>query len=313
MEITFGTLGQMLNIALFASSLRMATPVLYATLGGIFCSECGVLNVGLEGLMLIGSFFAIVGSVVLSSAWGGLLVAVLACLLLSLAFAAVHLDLGADEMIVGLAINLLGYGLTTYLLLLIFDVVGYYSSPDIVGFELIRIPLLDNIPVIGPIVSGHFALVYLGFVAVAAVYALLYKTPWGFRLRSVGENPEAAEAVGINLRRMRYAGVLLGGVFCGFAGAFLSLAHLNLFSENMTAGRGFLALAAVNFGDRKPLKCLAAALIFGVADALAIRLQRFGLPSQVVLMLPYVATVVILALSSIQRMRAQRARESARG
>jgi len=312
MEIV-NTLSRLFNIALFASSLRMTTPVLYATLGGIFCSEAGVLNVGLEGLMLIGAFFGVVGSVTLGSAWGGLLVAVIASFLLSLAFAAVHLEWGADEMIVGLALNILGYGLTTYLLLVIFDVSGYYSSPDIVGFTLLRFSLLDGLPVIGPILSGHFALVYLGFVAVAATYFFLYKTPWGFRLRSVGENPEAAEAVGINLRRMKYAGVLIGGMLCGCGGAFLSLAHLNLFSEDMTAGRGFLALAAVNFGERKPLKCLAAALIFGFADALAIRLQRFGLPSQLVLMLPYIATVVILALSAIQRMAAQRARVHVKG
>jgi simple sugar transport system permease protein len=310
---TVDTLARLFNIALLGSSLRMAAPVLYATLGGIFCSEVGVLNVGLEGLMLTGAFFAIVGSVALSSPWGGLLVAILACLVLSLAFAAVHLEWGADQMIVGLALNLLGYGVTTFLLAVIFDVVGYYSSPDVVGFELLQIPLVSRLPIIGPILSGHFALVYLGFVAVAATHFILYKTPWGFRLRSVGENPEAAEAVGINLRLMKYAGVLIGGALCGCGGAFLSLAHLNLFSEDMTAGRGFLALAAVNFGDRKPLKCLAAALIFGFADALAIRLQRFGLPSQLVLMLPYIATVVILVLSAIQRTTAQRARLSVRG
>jgi ABC-type uncharacterized transport system permease subunit len=310
---TVDTLSRLFNIALLASSLRMAAPVLYATLGGIFCSEAGVLNVGLEGLLLTGAFFAIVGSVALSSAWGGLLVAILACLVLSLAFAAVHLEWGADQMIVGLALNLLGYGVTTYLLAVIFDVVGYYSSPDVVGFELIQIPLVSQLPIIGPILSGHFALVYLGFVAVAATHFILYKTPWGFRLRSVGENPEAAEAVGINLRLMKYAGVLIGGALCGCGGAFLSLAHLNLFSEDMTAGRGFLALAAVNFGERKPLKCLAAVLIFGFTDALAVRLQRFGLPSQLVLMLPYIATVVILALSAFQRTTAQRARVSVRG
>jgi simple sugar transport system permease protein len=307
---TVETLSRLFNVALFASSLRMAAPVIYATLGGVFSSESGVLNVGLEGLMLTGAFFAVVGSVALSSAWGGLLFAILACFVLSLAFAVVCLEWGADQMIVGLALNLLGYGLTTYLLAVIFDVVGYYSSPDVVGFELLRIPLIDRLPVVGSLLSGHFALVYLAFAAVAATQFVLYRTPWGFQLRSVGENPEAAEAVGINLRTKRYAGVLIGGMLCGVGGAFLSLAHLNLFSEDMTAGRGFLALAAVNFGERKPLKCLAAALIFGFADALAVRLQRFGLPSQIVLMLPYVATVVILTLSSIQRLAAQRARQA---
>lgn len=307
------SLARLINVALFASSLRMTTPVLYATLGGIFSAESGVLNVGLEGLMIVGAFFGIVGSVTFGSAWAGLLVAVLACVILSFIFAAVHLEWGADEMIVGLALNVLGYGLTTYLLLVMFDVAGYYSSDAIVGFELIRIPVIHDLPLVGEILGEQFALVYLAFLSVAATYFLLYRTPWGFWLRSVGESPEAAEAVGINMRLMKYAGVLISGAFCAIGGAFLSLAHLNLFSEGMTAGRGFLALAAVNFGERKPLKCMVAALIFGFTDALAIRLQRFGLPSQVVLMLPYIATVVILTLSAIQRLAARRARLAVKG
>ncbi len=307
------SLARLINVALFASSLRMTTPVLYATLGGIFSAESGVLNVGLEGLMIVGAFFGIVGSVTFGSAWAGLLVAVVVCVILSFLFAAVHLEWGADEMIVGLALNVLGYGLTTYLLLVMFDVAGYYSSEAIVGFELVQIPIISDLPLVGEILSGQFALVYLAFLSVAVTYFFLYRTPWGFWLRSVGESPEAAEAVGINLRLMKYAGVLVGGAFCGAGGAFLSLAHLNLFSEGMTAGRGFLALAAVNFGERKPLKCMVAALIFGFTEALAIRLQRFGLPSQVVLMLPYIATVIILTLSAVQRIAVQRARLAAKG
>lgn len=300
------TLQRLINVALFAAGLRMATSITFATLGGIFCSECGVLNVGLEGLMLIGAFFAVSGSFALGNAWAGLLVAVVACLILSLAFAAVHLEWGANQMIVGLAMNILGYGLTTYLLKQLFNTTGYFSSPKIVAFQTVRIPVVDAMPILGPLISGHFALVYLAFVAVGVTWFVLYKTPWGFRFRAVGESPQAAEAVGIDLRKMKYTGLLLGGILCGVAGAFLSLAQLNLFSEDMSAGRGFLALAAVNFGGRKPLRCLAAALIFGLADALSVRLQRFGLPSQLVLMLPYVATVVILTLSAIQRTRTQR-------
>ncbi len=297
------TLQRLINVALFAAGLRMATSIIYATLGGIFCSECGVLNVGLEGLMLVGAFFGVVGSFYLGSAWAGLLVAVLSCLLLSLAFAAVHLEWGANQMIVGLALNILGYGLTTYLLKQMFNTAGYFSSEKIIAFQPLRIPLLDNLPLVGSLLGGHFALVYLAFASVALTWFLLYKTPWGFRFRSVGESPGAAEAVGINLRQVKYTGVLIGGIWCAVGGAFLSLAQLNLFSENMSAGRGFLALAAVNFGNRKPLRCLIAALVFGLADALSVRLQRFGFPSQLVLMLPYVSTVLILTLSSMQRRR----------
>ena len=185
----------------------------------------------------------------------------------------------------------------------ILDATGFYQSPLIVGFQPINIPVIGNLPVIGELVSGHFSLVYLSLISVGLVYVFLYRTPWGFHLRAVGENVEAAAAVGVNTRRMKYIGVLTSGFMCGFGGAFLSLAYLNMFSEGMPAGRGWLALAAVNFGESRPVKSMIATLVFGFADALAIRLQQFGLPSQVVLMLPYVATLGVLVVSAIQQQR----------
>jgi len=277
--------------------------VLFATLGGIFSAHTGVFNVGLEGLLDVGAFFAIVGSVALGSPWAGLALAIVACLVMSLAFAAVHLELKANELIVGLALNLFAYGLTNYLLVAILGATGFYKSERIAGFQPVHIPLIGQVPVLGELLSGHSPLVYLAFLSVLLIYVFLYKTPWGFHLRAVGENVEAAEAVGIQTRLVKYIGVLMSGLLCAFGGAFLSLAYLNMFSENMTAGRGWLALAAVNFGDRRPLKSLVATLVFGFADALAIRLQQFGLPSQIVLMLPYVATLVVLILSALQRKR----------
>ncbi len=303
---TGDVIGRIVNLTLFVATLRMATPVLFATLGGIFSAHSGVFNVGLEGLLDIGAFFAVVGSVLLGNAWGGLAFSIVACLVASLMFAIVHLELKADEIIVGLALNLFAYGLTNYLLVAILGATGFYQSPRIVGFQPVNIPLIESLPVIGDLLSGHFPLVYLGFIGVALSYLFLYKTPWGFHLRAVGENEEAAEAVGINTRRVKYTGMMLSGVMCGFGGAFLSLAYLNMFSENMTAGRGWLALAAVNFGESRPVKSLVATLVFGFADALAIRLQQFGLPSQLVLMLPYIATLVVLVLSALQQRRLDR-------
>ncbi len=299
----FDSLGRIITLSLFATTLRMATPVLFATLGGIFSAHTGVFNVGLEGLLDVGAFFAIVGSVALGSPWAGLAVAIVACLVTSLAFAAIHLELKANELIVGLALNLFAYGLTNYLLVAILGATGFYKSERIAGFQPIHIPLIGQVPVLGELLSGHSPLVYLAFLSVLLVYVFLYRTPWGFHLRAVGENVEAAEAVGIQTRLVKYIGVLMSGLLCAFGGAFLSLAYLNMFSENMTAGRGWLALAAVNFGDSRPLKSLVATLVFGFADALAIRLQQFGLPSQIVLMLPYVATLVVLILSALQRKR----------
>jgi simple sugar transport system permease protein len=306
----FDTLGRIITLTLFATTLRMTTPVLFATLGGIFSAHTGIFNVGLEGLMDLGAFFAIVGSVALGSPWAGLGFAVVACVITSFAFAAIHLELKANALIVGLALNLFAYGLTNYMLVAILGATGYYKTPDIAGFRPVHIPLVSRIPVLGDLLSGHSPLVYLALISVAVVYIALYRTPWGFHLRSVGENVEAAEAVGINTRRMKYVGVVLGGVLCAFGGTFLSLAYLNMFSEGMTAGRGWLALAAVNFGESRPVRGLMATLIFGFADALAIRLQQFGLPSQIVLMLPYVATLVVLVASAVQRSRKARAKQA---
>jgi simple sugar transport system permease protein len=306
----FDALGRILTLTLFATTLRMTTPVLFATLGGIFSAHTGIFNVGLEGLMDLGAFFAIVGSVALGNPWAGLVLAVIACVITSFAFAAIHLELKANELIVGLALNIFAYGLTNYMLVAILGATGYYKTPDIAGFQPVHIPLIASIPVLGDLISGHSPLVYLAFISVAIVYVALYKTPWGFHLRSVGENADAAEAVGINTRRMKYIGVVLGGVLCGFGGTFLSLAYLNMFSEGMTAGRGWLALAAVNFGESRPVRSLVATLIFGFADALAIRLQQFGLPSQIVLMLPYVATLVVLVASAVQRSRKAKVKQA---
>lgn len=292
-------LGRIFTLTLFASSFRMATPILFATMGGIFSSQSGIFNVGLEALLNIGAFFAIVGSVNTTSPMGGLAYAIGACILASLVFAFLHLELKANAIIVGLAMNIFAGGMTNYLLTTMLDSTGFYRSDLIMGFKELQIPLIKDIPVISDLISGHFPLVYVAFFSVWVVYTILYKTPFGFHLRSVGENQDAAESVGINPKKIKYLGLIICGIFCGFGGTFLSLSYLNLFSEGMVAGRGWLALAAINFGEAKPVRSLIACLVFGFADALAIRLQQYGLPSQVVLMLPYVSTLIVLLVSAI--------------
>jgi simple sugar transport system permease protein len=267
----------------------------------------GIFNVGLEGLMLIGSFFAVYGSVQTGSVYGGLLFAVIACLIASLVFAVLHLEMKANPVIVGLALNIVAVGMTNYLLTALLDVYGVYKTDLIVGFQEIEIPVIHNIPVLGELLSGHFPLVYISFVSVYIVYLVLYKTPFGFRLRAVGEKIDAAESIGVNTKRMKYYGLLVSGLLCAFGGTFLSLSYLTLFSENMTAGRGWLALAAINFGRMKPVPSMVACLIFGLADALAVRLQQFGLPSQVVLLLPYLMTLIVLFVSAVIAERRKKA------
>jgi simple sugar transport system permease protein len=300
-------LSSIITLSLVAAALRMATPIIFATMGGIFSSHAGIFNVGLEGLMLIGSFFAVYGSVQTGSVYGGLLFAVIACLIASLVFAVLHLEMKANPVIVGLALNIVAVGMTNYLLTALLDVYGVYKTDLIVGFQEIEIPVIHNIPVLGELLSGHFPLVYISFVSVYIVYLVLYKTPFGFRLRAVGEKIDAAESIGVNTKRMKYYGLLVSGLLCAFGGTFLSLSYLTLFSENMTAGRGWLALAAINFGRMKPVPSMVACLIFGLADALAVRLQQFGLPSQVVLLLPYLMTLIVLFVSAVIAERRKKA------
>ncbi|MEJ5201006.1 MAG: ABC transporter permease [Anaerolineales bacterium] len=299
-------LSRIITITLFVATLRMTTPILLATLGGIFSSQTGIFHVGLEGLLDIGAFFAVVGSVQTGSPWGGLLYAMVACTVASLVFAIVHLEMKANEIIVGLALNIFATGMTNFMLVAVLGATGYFQSPLIKGFTLLEIPVIKDIPLVGDIVSGHFPLVYIAFLLVLVVHLVLYRTPLGFHIRAVGEKIEAAEAVGINPKTMKYLGLLISGVFCSFGGTFLSLSYLNLFSEGITAGRGWLALAAINFGEMRPGRALVACLIFGFADALALRLQQFGLPSQIVLMLPYFVTLVVLGASAIHRERRKR-------
>jgi simple sugar transport system permease protein len=291
--------GSIFTLTLFAATFRMATPIIFATMGGIFSSQSGIFNVGLESLLIIGAFFAVVGSVKTGDPMGGLLFAVIACLIATLIFALLHLELKANAIIVGLAMNIFAAGMTNYLLVEMLDATGVYQSDLIIGFKEVHIPFIKDIPFLGDLVSGHFPLVYVAFLSVWVVYIILYKTPFGFHLRAVGEKPQAAESIGINPKKMKYFGLLVSGLMSAFGGTFLSLSYLNLFAEGMTAGRGWLALAAINFGGSKPVRSLIACLIFGFADALAVRLQQFGLPSQIVLMLPYVSTLIVLLVSAI--------------
>jgi len=299
--------GSIFTLTLFAATFRMATPILFATMGGIFSSQSGIFNVGLESLLIIGAFFAVVGSVKTGDPMGGLLFAVIACLIATLIFALLHLELKANAIIVGLAMNIFAAGMTNYLLVEMLDATGVYQSDLIIGFKEVHIPFIKDIPFLGDLVSGHFPLVYVAFLSVWVVYLILYKTPFGFHLRAVGEKPQAAESIGINPKKMKYFGLLVSGLMSAFGGAFLSLSYLNLFAEGMTAGRGWLALAAINFGGSKPVRSLIACLIFGFTDALAVRLQQFGLPSQIVLMLPYISTLIVLLASAISDERRKKA------
>jgi general nucleoside transport system permease protein len=302
-----------LDLALVASTVRLVAPILLAALGGLLTERAGIFNVALEGLMLIGAFFAVAGAFWTGEPLAGVVLAVVAAALTSVVLAVV-VDLGGDAIVGGLAINLLALGLTTYLVKPVFGVQGSYYDPSLHGLPDIRLPLVDGIPVLGSLLSGYSILVYIAFALAIVGHVLLYRHPWGIRLRAVGEAPAAAASVGISVRRVRYAAVILSGVLCGLAGAQLSISLVTQFVTGMTAGRGFIALVAVMFGRAAPLGVLAASLLFGFAYALTLRLQSVGIPPQFVAMLPYLATIAVLVAVAIragaQRRRAVRAIEA---
>lgn len=287
-------LTNILSLALFSAALRSSTPILYAALGGIFSERSGVMNIGLEGIMLFGAFSAVIGSYFTGNPWLGVGLAIVSGLLTSFIHAFISINLKADQAISGTGINILGLGLTNFLLLRIWGHQGI--SPMVERIQDVRIPIVADLPILGPIIGKQSPLVYLCLVLVFVSYIILFRTPFGLRLRSVGEQPYAADSVGINVYRMRYIGVLMSGVLASMGGAFLSVAYLAQFTTNMTAGRGFIGLAAMIFGRWNPLGALFACLLFGFADALQAAAQSGGvpIPPQFLLALPYILTILAL-------------------
>jgi general nucleoside transport system permease protein len=285
---------EIFDIALLASTVRLFTPLLLAALGGMFTTRAGIFNVALEGMMLVGSFFAVAGVFWTGSATVGLLLAVLSATLLALIFGFFVIEVKGDAVIIGLAVNILALGLTTYAMRLTFGVTGGYYDPSLEGLPDLTLPIISGIPVLGQVLSGHSIIVYAAWVIVVLAYLFLFRHPLGLHLRAVGENPEAAGSMGINVKRMRYLSVALCGALCGLAGAQLSISLVMQFVEGMTAGRGFIALVAIMFGGAHPIKILGATLLFGLAYAASLRLQGIGIPTQFVAMLPYIATIVVL-------------------
>ncbi|AOS63360.1 ABC transporter permease [Actinoalloteichus hymeniacidonis] len=295
--------------ALFAAALRALTPILFAALAGALCQRAGVFNISLEGTMLVGCFAGVAGSWFSGSAWVGVLAAVIAAAAFSLILAVGHVTLGADPIVLSVAMNMLAVGLTAFLLRTVFGAQGSFSDPALQGLGRVDIPLLADVPVLGPVLSGHSPLLYLSWVAVVVLAVVLYRHPWGLRLRGVGENPEAATNLGVDVARHRYTAIVVGGALCGLGGAQLALGNVTLFAENMTAGRGWIAVVAVMLGLAAPVGVFLAALLFGLAEAFGFRLQAVGLPQQAADAAPYVVTLVALFLSS----RRIRRRDEAKG
>jgi len=277
--------------------LRLTAPILLATIGALYADRAGVANVALEAYMLFGAFFAVVGSFFMGSSLIGVLFAILIGMLISSFFSLLTLKLEGNEIIVGMALIFLSMGFTKFLLNLIFNTSGSFISPEIVGLPKIDIPFLSSIPIIGELFKGQTLIVYFAFLSVLATHIIISKTSFGMRIIACGENPEAASTIGIDVNKTRFIANLITGGLCGLAGAQISLGFLNMFSENMTAGQGFIALAAVIFAKAIPVRVLFICLIFGTANAISNQLQTADMPTEIVLMTPYLIVVVALCFN----------------
>jgi len=295
-------------VSILDATLRLSTPLLLACLAGLYSERAGVFDIGLEGKMLASAFAAASIAAVTGSAWLGLLAGIIVSVLTASLQGAAAISLKGNQLIAGVAINMLAAGLTTFLGQQWFQQGGRTPPLQPGGrFTAIELPFtqeLAGVPILGPIyselISGHYVLVYIAFLAVPITAYVLYRTRFGLRLRAVGENPKAVDTAGISVTRLRYQAVLITGVLCGFAGAYFSIAQGSGFGNDMTAGKGYIALAALIFAKWRPVPAMFTCLLFGFLDALQIRLQgaRLGgieIPVQAIQALPYVLTVILLA------------------
>ncbi len=291
-------------IGLINGMIVSATPILLSALGGSLTYYAGIFNIAMEGMMLNGAFFAVIGSYYFHSWIMGILFAIVGAILMALVFILFSVVLKMDEFITGIGLNLFALGLTTYLLQQVFHVRGMFSNPEIVPVPALTIPLIKDIPILGSVLSGHNLLVYLTIIAVIAVRYLVYKTRFGLRLRAAGYNRTCLDTSGVSANRIRIWSLILCAVLCGLAGAFLSLGVVTGFTKNMSAGKGWISLAAVILVSGNPTGVALISLLFGFTDGLGLFLQK-SLPSQFTSMVPYVATLVALFIYSVRLKKKQ--------
>lgn len=282
-------------ISVLSSSIRVTTPILFVALAACFSEQAGVFAMGLEGFMLMGAFSAVVGSLLTGSQLLGFLIGVLAGVLMALIFGFATINLGAEQVLSGLAINMFALGSTGFLMRLVWGVEGIPITP---AMNTIPIPVLSSIPILGPVLFNQQILTYLAYITVPFAYWLLYKSRWGLELRAVGEKPQAADTVGIGVNATRYFAVLLSGALAGIGGSVLSLQQVNTFTQGMSGGRGWLGLIAAIFGQWNPLGAAGASLVFGFANAMQLRIQLspIKISSWLVLMIPHVIAIILIAI-----------------
>jgi ABC-type uncharacterized transport system permease subunit len=296
------TSGTSMNLpGMIQSTLMAATPLTLGAMSGIFCERSGIINIAIEGMMLSGAFAAVAFASIFGSLWMGLLAASLVGGLMASLHAVLSVKYKVDQIISGTVINILAAGGTRFLNLRLLEPAGM-STPG--SFQLIRIPVLADIPIIGPILFVNQPTVYIMLILLVVVNYVIFATPWGLQMRACGEHPRAADTVGVHVNRMRYISVILGGLIAGIGGAYFSLGVVGTFEDGMTRGQGFVALAAMIFGNWNPIGAFLAALLFGFADALQVKMQILEpmlpiinqpIPPEFLQMAPYILTIIVVA------------------
>ncbi|MGX7059672.1 ABC transporter permease [Vagococcus humatus] len=293
-------------LSILHTTLRMTTPIALAALGGLYAHRAGVLNVALEGMMLASAFFGVITSFATGNIFLALFVGILASVVLGFVFSFFGITLKGNLTIVGLAINTLVAGASSFILQVVFGQRGTFANQKIVGLKELDIPILRNIPILGDIFNKHTPIVYLSLLVLVVVHFILYHTKLGVYIRTVGEKEDAAVSVGLPVNKLRYISVLIGSVLCGLAGINIALENVTMFVENMTGGRGFIALAAIYSGRGTAIGTYVFSLLFGFADAMQIRMQNIKIPGAFIQMIPYLSIIVVLSVIGLLNKRSRR-------
>lgn len=301
-------LATILSVDFVYTTIRVMTPILFAALACMVFTKGGIDSIGTEGIMLMCALAGALGSHFTKNAWGGVLSAMVVGALLACLFGYVTLTLGSEPILAGIALNTLSSGLTIFLVFYTSGEKGSTQSLLSPSVPNVHLPLLRDVPILGPILSGHNMLTYAGFLITLLLFFFLYKTPTGLRIRSVGENEHAARSVGVKVMRYKYIALILAGALAGLGGAFMSLGYVSFFSKEMIAGRGFIGMAAEAMGRGTPVGVLLSSLVFGAADSLSVRLQMLNFPSQIIQTIPYVITIAAISIYSYSRGRTRRAK-----
>lgn len=285
---------------LISTTLRIMPPILLAGLGGMLSARAGLVNMGLEGMMLLGAFVAVITSYWTGSALMAVLVTMIVGGIMGLLFAVFVIRYKANNIVVSVAINMLALGITKYLLKIVFGVRGAFSSERIVGIPKVNVAFLEHIPVLRSF-NNQSVVVYLSLVLVAALWYIFYKTTAGLRIRAAGSHAMAVKTAGIDVIKLKYAVVSISGVLCGLGGAHLSLGQLTMFTDNITNGRGFIAMAAAVFGNNTPLGTFLGSLLFSFTDAATMGVQTLGFPAQLIQTIPYVISILTLIAVALRQ------------